>query len=143
MDHPRWAASSIGMFSVSSLIWNNVLPPKMQFFGWLMWKHKIKTSVFLQKIGVLTGGVSTLCYFCKEEEESVRHVLLHCPFVWNVWSSLLKWWGLQWVIPDSVAGLLSWWESGKLKKRERKIWKIVPVALWSIWKLRNDCLQRG
>lgn len=68
------------------------------------------------------------------------YVLLHCPFVWNVWSSLLKWWGLQWVISDSVAGLLSWWEGGKLKKQERKIRRIVPiVALWSIWKLRNDC----
>ncbi|XP_028062316.1 uncharacterized protein LOC114265699 [Camellia sinensis] len=161
VDYPRWSANSSGVFSVSSLynsatvglcsgsrpsklLWNNGLPPKVQFFGWLAWKHRIKVSVFLRRIGVFAGGASSLCCFCKTEEESVLHVLLHCSFVWEVWSSVLAWWGLKWVIPGSVANLLSWWEGGTFLKHEKKIWRSVPlVALWSIWKLRNECTFNG
>ncbi|CAL5344867.1 unnamed protein product [Camellia sinensis] len=123
VDYPKWSATSSGLFSVASLykhcssgvgnqlgaprmLWNKVLPPKVQFFGWLAWKHKIKTSVFLQKIEVLPRGTSILCCFCKHDEESVLHVLLHCHFVWMVWSSLLDWWGLSWAIPGTVDCLL-------------------------------------
>ncbi|XP_028070421.1 uncharacterized protein LOC114272902 [Camellia sinensis] len=49
-----------GTVSLSHLVWIKFLPPKVQFFGWLTWKHKIKTSVFLQRIGVLDSSVSTL-----------------------------------------------------------------------------------
>lgn len=123
----------VGFISRSiKLIWNNVLFQKVQFFGWLAWKHKIKTLVFLQKIGVFRRGVSTLCYFSKNKEESVLYVLLHCPFVWNVWSFLLKWWGLQWVIPGTIASLLNG-ERGKLKKQERKIWKIVLLIAFVVY----------
>ncbi|CAL5328303.1 unnamed protein product [Camellia sinensis] len=161
MDYPRWSANSSGVFSVSSLynsatvglcsgsrpsklLWNNGLPPKVQFFGWLAWKHRIKVSVFIRRIGVFAGRASSLCCFGKTEEESVLHVLLHCSFVWEVWSSILAWWGLKWVIPGSVANLLSWWEGGTFLKHEKKIWRSVPlVALWSIWKLRNECTFNG
>lgn len=53
--------------SFSHLVWVKYLPPKVQFFGWLTWKHKIKTSVFLQQIGVLDSSASTLCVFCKSQ----------------------------------------------------------------------------
>ncbi|XP_028097292.1 uncharacterized protein LOC114297126 [Camellia sinensis] len=134
IDYPKWTATSSGLFSVASMyklcssgvgnhqsanrmLWNKVLPPKVQFFGWLAWKHKVKTSVFLQTIGVLSGGTSTLCCFYKHDEVSVLHVLLHCHFVWK------------------------WWEGGKFKKKGKVIWRCVPlVTLWSLWKLRNDCV---
>lgn len=155
VDYPKWTATSSGLFSVASLyklcssgvrnhlsayrmLWSNVLPSKAQFFGWFAWKHKVKTSVFLQKIGVLSRGTSTLCCFCKHDEESMLHVLLHCHFVWKVWSSLLEWWGLYWAMPGTVDCLLQWWEGRKFKKKEKVIWSCVPlVTLWSLWKQRN------
>lgn len=37
-----------GNVSSYSLVWLKYLPPKVQFFSWLAWKQKVKTSVFLQ-----------------------------------------------------------------------------------------------
>lgn len=129
-----------GFESFSRLVWIKLLPPKVQFFGWLAWKHKIKTFVFLQRIGVLPSSASSLCVFCKSQQESLEHVLMLCPFVWRVWSGLLQWWGVSWVIPDSVIGLLQWWSRYPCRKAELRIWRAIPlVTLWSIWKHRNDC----
>lgn len=109
VDKPIWATESSGVFSVSSvfkracpcadprlriskLVWVKYLPPKVQFFWWLAWRSRLKTSVFLQKISVLQNSASTLCVFCKTANESVDHVLVSCPFVWHVWAEMLNWW---------------------------------------------------
>lgn len=78
-------------------IWNNISPPKVQFLSWLVWKGRVKTSVFLHHIGVLRGEDVTQCIFCKSDLETVNHVLLLCPFSWKIWSAIIDWWGLFWV----------------------------------------------
>ncbi|XP_028113519.1 uncharacterized protein LOC114311591 [Camellia sinensis] len=123
------------------LVWNKQLPPKVQFFSWLAWKYKLKTSVFLQRIGILDGSASTLCIFCQEQQETAEHVLISCHLVWKVWTGLLQWWGTTWVVPNSVSNLLLWWSGFDCRKSERRIWNAIPlVTLWSIWKHRNECL---
>lgn len=124
VDRLQWMASSSGQFSVSSLyymldtsescsvtkiIWNNLSPPKVQFFGWLAWKGRRKTSYFLRRIGVLGPGASVLCQFCQLEDEVVSHLLLWCSFAWRVWSCVMDWWGLPWAMPRNVEDLLGWW----------------------------------
>lgn len=73
-------------------------PPKVQFFGSLAWRGRVKTAEFLHRIGVLDDQVSVLCAFCRNAVESVSHVLLHCPLVWRVWSELMNWWDMCWVV---------------------------------------------
>ncbi|XP_028115045.1 uncharacterized protein LOC114312955 [Camellia sinensis] len=129
---------------MAASIWNNFAPPKVQFFGWLAWLGKVKTSYFLHRIGILTGNVNLGCVFCHIEVESVEHILLHCPFVWRLWSDIICWWGLQWVIPGSVHGLLEWWSGCVMQRLEKKIWMAIPLAtLWSTWKHRNECVFDG
>lgn len=84
-DSPFGPHLTLGKF-----VWNNVLPPKVQFFSWLAWRNRVKTRVFLQHIGILNSSVSILCAFCENENESAAHVLLHCPFSWKVWTYLLQ-----------------------------------------------------
>lgn len=84
----------------------------------------MKTTVFLQRIGVLSSSSSVVCCFFKSTDEIVVHVLLHCPFVREVWSNLLRWWG-----PGSVEGVLHWWEGQHLKKLEKKLWRAIPLAI--------------
>ncbi|XP_028071567.1 uncharacterized protein LOC114273928 [Camellia sinensis] len=132
-------ASAGPSMRISKLIWVKYLPPKFQFFGWPAWKNRIKTSVFLQRIGVLHNNVSTLCVFCKAVNETVDHVMVSCPFVWNVWAEMLNWWDVQGALPGSVEVLILWWDEECFSSKERKIWRGIPlVVLWSVWKLRND-----
>lgn len=45
------------------------------------------------------------------------------------------------MVPRSVDCLFYWWLGGQFKKKVRRLWRVLPlIALWSIWKLRNDCV---
>ncbi|XP_028052094.1 uncharacterized protein LOC114256638 [Camellia sinensis] len=146
----EFSVSSIYSFSNSTLgphlpicnhIWNRAVPPKVSFFCWLAWKNKIKSAEFMLRIGILDPSASISCTFCGFESESATHVLLHCPFSWQIWSSIIQDWGLSWCIQDSVDGLLQWWMSVNFNHFDRLIWRAIPlIVLWSLWKCRNECI---
>lgn len=105
----RWSESAQGpSLRITKLLWGNGAPPREKFFGWLAWKDRVKTAFYLQRIGVLDPNVNIYCLFCRENVETTNHILLHCPLVWRMWSELLDWWNLSWVIPGSVGDLLEW-----------------------------------
>lgn len=57
---------------------------------------------------------------------------------------MVRWRDQVWAIPGSVEGLLHWWSAGKSKHWVSRLWEIVPsVVLWSVWRLRNECLFKG
>ncbi|XP_028081997.1 uncharacterized protein LOC114283395 [Camellia sinensis] len=129
---------------VSKLVWVNYLPPKVQLFGWLAWKHKVKPSDFLQRIGILDGSVSYQCAFCNNELETVQHVLIYA--LWFGGCGLICYSGEElngWFLNQGKG----WYNGGMVtesKKSKRRIWMALPlVALWSLWKYRNDCLFNG
>lgn len=124
-DSMRWKADQTGVYKVSNayrwcgwlkgpafsstdLIWNSFASPKTKLITWLAWKSRLKTTEFLSRIGVLMGNVDVLCVFYKEEVESLNHLLLFCPFVWKIWSCIIHWWGMPWIVPGSIEGLLQW-----------------------------------
>lgn len=97
---------------------------------WLAWRGRLKTSVFLQSIGVLDSNGSSLCCFYNSCAEDVSHVLIiHCHFSWKVWSNLVNWWSLEWVVQESFNHLLDWWSGFKFKKMFRCMWKALPSAV--------------
>lgn len=127
--------------SITRSIWRTIAHPKVQFLSWLAWRGRIKSSDWLLKIGVLNPNASTLCVFCKFEVETMNHVLLYCHLIWRVWSDIVKWWNLFWVIPGSMDEFLQWWSDIRYKVQMNKIWKVVPLAmLWFVWKLKNECV---
>ena len=47
---------------------------------------------------------------CKRNGESVDHLFLHCPIAMDLWSMVLDLFGVTWVIPHTVLGLLGCWQ---------------------------------
>ena len=80
----------------TSLIWNNCVPPKVSVFIWEVWTGKVLTMYQLEKRGF---QLASRCPLCKEDEENIDHLLLHCPLVWGFWAALISLQGMEWVCP--------------------------------------------
>ncbi|GMP88246.1 hypothetical protein CsSME_00040302 [Camellia sinensis var. sinensis] len=87
----------------------------------LRWNPMIKSSSYLQRIGVLNNNAIVLSVFYRTKVESDDHVLLHCLLIWLLWSHVIRWRGLFWALLGSVNDLLQWWAGVNLSKLERKI----------------------
>ena len=81
--------------------------------------------------------LATWCCMCCCDGESVDHLLLHCPVIHSLWTFMIQAFGIHWVMPGSVAGLLSCWHQW-LGKHNSDIWKLVPGCLmWIVWLEQN------
>ena len=81
---------------------------------------------------------------CKKSGESVNHLLLHCPFAYDLWSMVWALFGLQWVMPHGVSDLFSSWQGSFGGHRSIDLWRAVPhCVLWCIWRERNSRCFEG
>ena len=74
-----------------------------------------------------------LCCMCCGDGESVDHLLLYCPVTHTLWTFMLQAFGIHWVMPGSVAGLLSCWHQW-IGKQNSDIWNLVLGCL--MWIVR-------
>ena len=65
-------------FSQKKLIWNPCIPTKVAFFAWKVWWGKAMIMEQLKRRGV---SLANRYYLCGEAEESLEHLLIHCPLV--------------------------------------------------------------
>ena len=78
------------------------------------------------------------CFMCKRNGESVDHLFLHCPFAMDLWSMVLGLFGVSWVMPRTVLGLLGCWQGNFGRHWIGYIWSIIPHCLmWCLWWERN------
>uniref|UniRef100_A0A2N9IH31 Reverse transcriptase domain-containing protein n=1 Tax=Fagus sylvatica TaxID=28930 RepID=A0A2N9IH31_FAGSY len=116
-------------------IWKTIAPPRVAFFVWVAALGRILTIDNLRRRHVM---VLDWCCMCKENGESVSHLLLHCPVARELWSFMCSIFGLQWVMPGGVLDLLYCWGDSCHSIRVRKVWDMVPhCVFWCIWWERN------
>ena len=58
------------------LIWNSWVPTKVGFFAWEASWGKVLTLDNLKKKG---RALANRCFLCGKEDETVDHLLVHCP----------------------------------------------------------------
>lgn len=93
------------------------------------------------RIMVATTLSQNFCPLCSELSETPQHLLLHCSFAWRIWSSIFRWWRVEWVCPPDLITLSLFWFSSPFKNLEKKCWESCFYAvIWSIWKARNDLI---
>ena len=84
-------------------VWNNMVPLKVGFFAWEASWGKVLTLDQLKKRG---RSIANRCYLCEEEEETLNHLLVHCPKARMLWDLILAIVGIGWVFPFSVRQVL-------------------------------------
>jgi len=81
----------------------------------------------------------------KTELETIDHLLLHCPFSRNLWSS--AWWclGLHWVVSSTMKHQLLACEGFFLgRKAKYRVFRFIPHAIFFIlWMERNRRVSDG
>ena len=68
------------------------------FFVWTAALGTILTIDNLRKKKVL---ILDWCYMCKSNAESVDHLLLHCPIVFELWFVVFTLFGIYWAMPKT------------------------------------------
>ncbi|XP_058082428.1 uncharacterized protein LOC131230536 [Magnolia sinica] len=115
--------------------WKYPVPPKLSAFTWLVCKKKILTIDNLRKRGMV---LTNICLCCMRDEEYVNHLLLHCPFISEIWPDLLLRFNMSWVFPNSVDLLILAWNGVDCNKYFTHLWRMAILAIWwSVWEERN------
>ncbi|GKV11209.1 hypothetical protein SLEP1_g22480 [Rubroshorea leprosula] len=126
------------------LIWCKLVPSKVGFFGWRLCLDRLPTRWNLRQRGVVLQGDGLVCGLCKEGVEDVNHLFCTCKSAWLVWVKVIKWWGLEVVMPDTVRGVVDfflWW-LGSVGGKEMGAC-IFLVTSWYLWFWRNILVFRS
>lgn len=125
---------SLGHGDVSTtFIWGNKAPPRAQFFCWLLMQGKIQCKWNLKKKGIVDDDC---CEICNQDSETPSHIIFHCPFARQFWSS----------IGFSVADDLGTQDLPNISRPDRlpgaEFNSFVLLCCWQLWKRRNGVVFR-
>lgn len=127
-----WSPSSKGVFEVRSCyqsmipvdtivfpckqIWKTKAPPRVTFFTWSVALGKILMGDNLRK----RNFIEVWCCLCKNDGDTVHHLLLHCRFAFDLRSffSMMR---LHWMMLCTIKELLCCWSVSFGNRRMRVI----------------------
>ena len=102
-----------------------------------MWTVAHSQILTLNNLILHGRPLANRCCMCCCNEEYVDNLLIFCPVAHSMWMYMLQLFGIDWVMPGSVADLLFCWYHW-LGKHNFDIWNLVLGCLmWIIWTERN------
>lgn len=73
----------------------------------------------------------------------IDHFLLHCPIARELWDLVFSMFGVVWVMPRGVLGVLQCWPRFS-RRPAGAIWGLIPhCIMWSLWHERNSRCFEG
>ena len=116
-------------------IWTLKVPPKVRNFLWQACSNILPTRENLQRRKV---AVNPQCEFCKQQPETVSHVLWECPFARNTWA-VVK--GSLQKCPNEATDffLLFRMLHERLDHRVIEVW---AITAWALWNARNNSILK-
>ena len=120
-------------------IWKSKIIPRIQFFVWKCFHNSIGVKACLASRGI---NLDSLCPQCREEPETIIHMLQDC------WRSKETWKQLGITEEDSnffSSDLHTWLSANATKDHHNghnhPPWKFVFLfAIWMLWKQRNKTI---
>lgn len=113
-----------------ALWWNLGCPLKVTLFTWLVFSNKNLTWESLRK---RSWHGPSRCALCKLDEETNFHLFFKCPVSQQIWSELAQLFSFPHLSFISVEAAFAWWG-----RQIASLRPILPIALWSLWKWRNN-----
>lgn len=107
-------------------VWNSEVPPKIQIFMWMAVLERLSTRDNLWHKGFT---LSSICLLCYHDAESINHLLIHCPFAWEIWCGASRMLGSTFVAPLNLTDLPLGWRNLALNEFVKRLWRIVPAAV--------------
>jgi len=117
-----------------ALWWNLGCPLKVTLFTWLVFSNKNLTWESLRK---RSWHGPSRCALCKLDEETNFHLFFKCPVSQQIWSELAQLFSFPHLSFISVEAAFAWWG-----RQIASLRPILPIALWSLWKWRNNFFFR-
>jgi hypothetical protein len=125
-------------FRMHKPIWNSIAPTKCKIFCWLALKYRLWTADRRQRHGLQDD--TSVCFTCLQDQDTVDHILMRCPFARQTWFECLTAAGLNLVEPNTNSTLEAWWDAARQlvhKKDRRGFDSLVMLTSWMLWKQRN------
>ncbi|XP_058732655.1 uncharacterized protein LOC131604212 [Vicia villosa] len=161
-DEFEWCANISGIFSVASvsamvsnlkscawqpqivsvmkILWNMLIPLKIQIFAWRLFTSRLPTK----DLSLLRGVVNIsnpFCEFCGNHPETLSHIFFFCQVSKKVWEWIFLWLGEE--LPFSIEEFKDFdvlQEKIKIANARVKINTIWMTTIWSIWIMRNSII---
>jgi hypothetical protein len=115
--------------------------PRVLAFSWQVLQDRIPTRQNLFRRHVIRGLSNTLWIFCESTVELVDHLLVTCDLSSPVWYSVVRWLGVQLVLPNGIVGLFKLFLDMGVSRRAYMGWLLIwHAVIWSIWNSRNDLI---
>ena len=156
-DKLAWAGNPRGSFDLKSAysmslgdennprlklgwVWKLETLPRIKSFIWRCAHNSVGVKGCLLRRGI---GDDDRCPICRVESESILHALRDCARVKDVWIQLGVGWQNREFWNDDLQDWLR--SNGKDNSSHGGFnWRILfPIAVWSIWKCRNQCVFNG
>ncbi|RVW60639.1 hypothetical protein CK203_048902 [Vitis vinifera] len=91
-----------GFFCLGSFLGEGSNPRSTQKRGWIL---------------------ANRCFLCCDEEETINHILIHCPKARVLWNLVFSLFGVNWVLPLTVRDTLLGWSASFVDKKRGKTWR--------------------
>ena len=118
------------------MLWNKLVPKKVNIFVWRALKGRLPVRKELDKSGIDLD--SLLCPSCNNAVESCAHCLVTCDLAMSVWDKIFSWWKMGRVNAFSIDDFFSSIGNVNVPNSISRVWQAV---IWSsgyfIWKERN------
>ncbi|RVW89949.1 Transposon TX1 uncharacterized 149 kDa protein [Vitis vinifera] len=73
-------------------------------------------------------SLANRCFLCCDDEETINHILVHCPKARVLWNLVFTLFRVNWVLQLTVRDTLLGWSASFVDKKREKIWRATPFV---------------